>query len=540
MSNSTTPVSEARLRRRPARYSPDNMQPSSSSNNNNNSSSSRNNSGADSSQQLQYQATNGETSIAASGGAAAGAAADPHQDELLRLAALAEKGLLPEGSENNSGQSVTTRSKTPRINLGYKKRKYTRRKPVNNNGSFVNNGNGNEQQATPPQPPTKRPRVANVLLENEILIDEIRARKALWMRTHDQHHSNLLTAPLWDEIANILDSTPENVKRRWKSMKDHYRRELKKEMTDPASPKSPWPYYKKMKFMKSQMFVSMRRTDGDQELEILSADEEDLTNEWQNSLPRKREIMDDSEAMDQYGLDSEMRQLVKYENRVLAESNAEQVDDSQEDMEQQQIPEEEQEEQEVEEEEEEQEVEQDDEQDGLQDESLQDHNPLDSTITSIENLVHMPNMTTTTASALSQRMSMEHQNQQLNGMMNQSPSAHINNSLNEMPDRHSVMQHINNIQPSSGIQQRVNIDALRQQNNMAGLQQQVHINRLEHPQMQQPVNNSENMISDDYHFFMSLVPHVKHFNTIQKLKVRSRIQQIILDEISNSHDPLAN
>ncbi|CAB0033542.1 unnamed protein product [Trichogramma brassicae] len=367
MSNSTTPVSEARMRRRPARYSPDNMQPSSSSNNNN-SSSSRNNSGADSSQQLQYQAANGETSIA--GSAAAGAAADPHQDELLRLAALAEKGLLPEGSDN-SGQSVTTRSKTPRVNLGYKKRKYTRRKGVNNaaknsnnNGSFINNGNGNEHQATPPQPPTKRPRVANVLLENEILIDEIRARKALWMRTHDQHHSNLLTAPLWDEIANILDSTPENVKRRWKSMKDHYRRELKKEMTDPALPQSPWPYYKKMKFMKSQMFVSMRRTDGDQELEILSADEEDLTNEWQNSLPRKREIMDDSEAMDQYGLDSEMRQLVKYENRVLAESNAEQVDDSQEDMDQQQIPEEEEEEEEqVEEEEEEQEVEQDDEQD---------------------------------------------------------------------------------------------------------------------------------------------------------------------------------
>lgn len=53
----------------------------------------------------------------------------------------------------------------------------------------------------------KRPRVANVLLENEILIDEIKSRKALWMRTHEQYHSSLLTAPQWDEIAKVLDTT---------------------------------------------------------------------------------------------------------------------------------------------------------------------------------------------------------------------------------------------------------------------------------------------------------------------------------------------
>lgn len=56
---------------------------------------------------------------------------------------------------------------------------------------------------------SKRPRVANVLLENEMLIDEIRARKALWMRTHEQHHSSVLTAPLWEEIAKALDTTRE-------------------------------------------------------------------------------------------------------------------------------------------------------------------------------------------------------------------------------------------------------------------------------------------------------------------------------------------
>lgn len=59
------------------------------------------------------------------------------------------------------------------------------------------------------EPTPKRPRVANVLLENETLIDEIRNRKALWMRTHEQHHSSVLTAPYWEDVAKACDLTGE-------------------------------------------------------------------------------------------------------------------------------------------------------------------------------------------------------------------------------------------------------------------------------------------------------------------------------------------
>lgn len=55
----------------------------------------------------------------------------------------------------------------------------------------------------------KRPRVANVLLENETLIEEIKKRKALWQRTHEQHHSSVLTTPYWDEVATACDLTRE-------------------------------------------------------------------------------------------------------------------------------------------------------------------------------------------------------------------------------------------------------------------------------------------------------------------------------------------
>lgn len=42
-------------------------------------------------------------------------------------------------------------------------------------------------------------------------------------------------------------------------------------------------------------------------------------------------------------------------------------------------------------------------------------------------------------------------------------------------------------------------------------------------------NTSE---SDDYFFFMSLIPHVQNFNSIQKLRLRNKIQQLIIDEAS--------
>lgn len=42
-------------------------------------------------------------------------------------------------------------------------------------------------------------------------------------------------------------------------------------------------------------------------------------------------------------------------------------------------------------------------------------------------------------------------------------------------------------------------------------------------------NTSE---SDDYFFFMSLIPHVQNFNSLQKLRLRNKIQQLIIDEAS--------
>ncbi|BES98424.1 BESS motif [Nesidiocoris tenuis] len=36
---------------------------------------------------------------------------------------------------------------------------------------------------------------------------------------------------------------------------------------------------------------------------------------------------------------------------------------------------------------------------------------------------------------------------------------------------------------------------------------------------------------EDYHFFMSLIPHMKTFSSLQKLRIRNKIQQILIEEM---------
>lgn len=50
-------------------------------------------------------------------------------------------------------------------------------------------------------------------------------------------------------------------------------------------------------------------------------------------------------------------------------------------------------------------------------------------------------------------------------------------------------------------------------------------------------NTSE---SDDYFFFMSLIPHVQNFSSIQKLRLRNKIHQLIIDEASGINNSNGN
>lgn len=377
-------------------------------------------------------------------------------------------------------------------------------------------------------------------------------------------------------------------------MKDHYRRELKKSMNDPTAPTSQWPYYKKMRFMKSQMFVSLRRkNDGEEHMEILSSEGEEMDNsQWNNNIPRKREL---NETLEDYELTQDYGQLMKFENQVH------QLAQEREQQEMEQDPDETQDHSQAQDDQEEEDhthlspmvsiQEQQSQMDGhqtqlhqtqlhqsqnqmhqtqLHQSQLQDQTVLPNNITSISNstmneLVGIPTIVTTTASSLSDRLSAMQQQQQ-NSMQHQNHE--MNGQLAEIAVRQSAIQHqqgqingrlsgMHRDAELSAIQERANIEAYHRRAEMTAMQQ-----RAQMDVMRQRVDNSEtgengvgssNMvspivgderggISDDYHFFMSLMPHVRHFSSLQKLKVRSRIQQVIIEEASNcqSYDPLAN
>ncbi|KAJ8680120.1 hypothetical protein QAD02_015907 [Eretmocerus hayati] len=451
------------------------------------------------------------------------------------------------------------------------KSKYARRKCNSRRGPNLNEDG------------TRKPRPANVLLESEILIDEIRQRKALWQRTHDQHHSHIQCAPLWNEIAKILDTSPHALRRRWKSLKDHYRRELKKSITDASAPPSPWPYYKKMRFMKSQMFVSLRRQNGEDHLEILSDDEGSVNGEWNGpEIPSKLE--GGSDTMDAYDMSGEY-EMVKYEQQ-MNQMSQEAMNGVEEDEEQ--AAEETDQQQQQQEQDDQEDVDltpiptlngQDDlsELQQQQEENLSNLPEIQqpqgipndmSTMTTISDHVGGPSIVTTTASSLNGRRSVMQQRDltgRLSSMQQQTPdlnslnTMHHTGRLSSMQQTHEINDEISETSPRQNViqQQRVNMrsrmDNMTRNVEMNAMPQRTNLNTMQQGNsvISNGIDNSNifttmigddrNNVSDDYHFFMSLLPHIRHFSSLQKLKIRNRIQQIIIEEVSSAqYDPLGN
>lgn len=380
-------------------------------------------------------------------------------------------------------------------------------------------------------------------------------------------------------------------------MKDHYRRELKKSMTDATAPPSIWPYYKKMRFMKSQMFVSLRRKNGEDHLEILSDDEEEVNNQWNGQEIRGKQECG-SDTMDDYELSEEYNEMVKYEQQ-MQQMGQEEMDGTQEEEEEEEEDQQQQQQQLLQQDDEEQEEQMQEQGELSPAPSMQDQEELSAlqqqqadlselsnmsamqaqqqnviTATIAAEMVGIPTIVTTTASSLSERLSdmqqhgdLQQQAPDMNGDIGgmqrsgrisaMQQSRDINGDLaQQLNARHTVLQQradvndrLSAIQMNAGIsarQQRANIVAMHERADITAMQQR---ERAEMQRRNGVVDNGSSVspitgdggISDDYHFFMSLMPHVRNFTSLQKLKVRQRIQQIIIEEASNcQYDPLEN
>ncbi|XP_014103793.2 uncharacterized protein [Bactrocera oleae] len=98
-------------------------------------------------------------------------------------------------------------------------------------------------------------------MDINMLISEVFARPALWDRKNKNYHNRMLVEHLWESVASEMNLQREEVKKKWKYIRDQFRAELRK-ISVPISGDndiidsdfhSKWPYFKQLLFLKDQM-----------------------------------------------------------------------------------------------------------------------------------------------------------------------------------------------------------------------------------------------------------------------------------------------
>ncbi|KAL0869456.1 hypothetical protein ABMA27_007689 [Loxostege sticticalis] len=89
-------------------------------------------------------------------------------------------------------------------------------------------------------------------------IAEVHARPAIWQLKHPHHKFKNIVKMLWDEVhSQFPEFELSQLKKKWKNLKDTYRKELKKNpqmhTSDPNSTyKSQWHYFHDLDFLKDE------------------------------------------------------------------------------------------------------------------------------------------------------------------------------------------------------------------------------------------------------------------------------------------------
>ncbi|XP_054270252.1 uncharacterized protein LOC128991418 [Macrosteles quadrilineatus] len=96
-------------------------------------------------------------------------------------------------------------------------------------------------------------------MDVELLIAEVYERTPIWQYRHKLHHNRGVIDKEWEQISKALNTTKECARGRWKSLKDQYRKELKKMMKCASGDKggelkvSTWPYFTLLHFLKDEV-----------------------------------------------------------------------------------------------------------------------------------------------------------------------------------------------------------------------------------------------------------------------------------------------
>ncbi|XP_053958793.1 transcription factor Adf-1-like [Anastrepha ludens] len=93
------------------------------------------------------------------------------------------------------------------------------------------------------------------------IISEIFSRPALWDQKNKLYHNRVCVEKLWTSVVAEIKVPKEDLKKKWKYLRDQFRSELRKFPTpksgdadDTASQiTSTWPYFQSLLFLKDQM-----------------------------------------------------------------------------------------------------------------------------------------------------------------------------------------------------------------------------------------------------------------------------------------------
>ncbi|CAB3224501.1 unnamed protein product [Arctia plantaginis] len=98
-------------------------------------------------------------------------------------------------------------------------------------------------------------------MDSEAFITEILNRPPIWMSKHPQHKYKNVIKRLWEEIKQCFpEYNVAQLKKKWKNLKDAYRKELRKTATsrsgdpgpDDENSMSQWKYFTLMTFLKEE------------------------------------------------------------------------------------------------------------------------------------------------------------------------------------------------------------------------------------------------------------------------------------------------
>ncbi|KAJ8955576.1 hypothetical protein NQ318_001406, partial [Aromia moschata] len=96
-------------------------------------------------------------------------------------------------------------------------------------------------------------------MDTEILIKLVRERKCLWDKREPHYHCRDIQRTHWKEISKIMKIGVDVIKKRWRNIRDTFRKVCKKSVQSRSSDAadevfgSKWPYFTNLLFLKGVM-----------------------------------------------------------------------------------------------------------------------------------------------------------------------------------------------------------------------------------------------------------------------------------------------